>query len=166
MLRVAALALTVVLAVAVALAVACGGGGGGGGGDDRATPTPSADLTRTAEAGGITVEGTWLTASEVDGVDADLNAYPLDGFVLVEIAFTTHSGDLNGIDMEQASDLRQGAEAAAPVAWVSISDDSHHRAGVLVFQRTEADGPAELTVALGDEKVALLWGSPARQSRD
>ena len=154
MLRVAALALTVVLA---ALAVACGGGDGG---DDRASPTAGADLTRTAEAGGITVEGTWLTASEVDGVDADLSAYPLGQFVLVEIGFTTHSGNLNEVDMEGASELKQGDGAAAPVAWVSLSDDSHHREGVLAFERTEAGGPVELTVDLGDEKVALLWESP------
>ena len=151
MLRVAALVLT----VAVALAVACGGGGGGG--DDRATPTPAADLTRTAEAGGITVDGTWLVAEGLGEVDADLSAYPLDGFVLVEIAFTTHSGDLNKVDMEEASGLKQGGEAATPAAWVSLSDDSHHRGGVLVFERTETDGPVELTVDLGDEKVALVW---------
>ena len=152
--RVAAL----VLAAALAVAVACGGGGGGA---DRASPTAGADLTRTAEAGGITVEGTWLVADSLGEVDADLSAYPLDGFVLVEIAFTTHSGDLNKVDMEQGSGLKQGGEAAAPVAWVSLSDDSHHRAGVLVFERTEADGPVELTVDMGDdEEVALTWESP------
>ena len=143
------------LSVVLALAVACGGGGGG---DDGATPTPAADLTRSAEAGGITVEGTWLVAEGLGEVDADLSAYPLDGFVLIEISFTTHSGDLNEIDMKQASGLKQGSEAAAPVAWVSLSDDSHHREGILVFERTEADGPVELTVDMGDaEEVALTW---------
>ena len=134
MLKVAALGLT----VAVALAVACGGGGGGG---DRATPTPGADLTRSVEAGGVTVDGTWLVAESVGEADADLSAYPQ-------------------IDMEQASGLKQGDQAAAPVAWVSLSDDSHHRGGVLVFKRTEADGPVELTVDLGDEEVSLRWESP------
>ena len=145
------------LSVVLALAVACGGGGGGGG-DDGATPTPAADLTRSAEAGGITVDGTWLVAEGVGEVDADLSAYPLDKFVLIEIGFTTHSGDLNELDMEQASGLKQGGEAAVPVAWVSLSDDSHHREGILVFERTEADGPVELTVDMGDaEEVALTW---------
>ena len=145
------------LSVVLALAVACGGGGGGGG-DDGATPTPAADLTRSAEAGGITVDGTWLVAEGVGEVDADLSAYPLDEFVLIEIGFTTHSGDLNELDMEQASGLKQGGEAAVPVAWVSLSDDSHHREGILVFERTGADGPVELTVDMGDEEeVALTW---------
>ena len=160
MLRVAALALTVALAMAVALAVACSGDGGDGGGDDRATPTAGADLTRTAEAGGITVDGTWLVAEGLGGVDADLSAYPLDGFVLVEIAFTTHSGDLNKVDMEQDVTLREDGADIPPEAWISLSDDSHHRAGVLVFERTEADGPVELTVDLGDQEVSLQWESP------
>jgi len=155
MLRLVAIGLSVVLAV---VALACGGGGGG---DDRASPTAGEDLTRSVEAGGITVDGTWLVAEGLGEVDADLSAYPLDKFVLVEIAFTTHSGDLNEIDMEQASGLKQGGEAAVPVAWVSLSDDSHHREGILVFQRTEADGPVELTVDMGDdEEVALTWESP------
>ena len=153
MLRVAALVLT----VAVALAVACGGGGGDGGGADRASPTACEDLTRTAEAGGITVEGTWLVAESLGEVEADLSAYPLDRFVLVEIAFTTHSGDLNKVDMEQAATLGEGGADQRPEGWISLSDDSHHRGGVLVFKRTEADGPAKVTVDLGDEKVALVW---------
>jgi len=147
MLRVTALALSLVLA----LAAACGGG------NDRATPTPGADLTRSAEAGGITVEGTWLVAEGVGEVDADLSAYPLEGFVLVKIAFTTHSGDLNKVDMEQAATLNGDGADMRPEAWIGLSDDSHHRAGVLAFDRTETDGPVELTVDLGDEKVALVW---------
>ena len=107
--------------------------------------------------GAITVDGTWLVAEGLGEVDADLSAYPLDGFVLVEIAFTTHSGDLNKVDMEQEATLSQGGTDIRPEAWISLSDDSHHREGVLVFDRTEADGPAELTVDVGDEKVALLW---------
>jgi len=153
-LRVAALGLFIVLAV---VAVACGGGDGGA---DRASPTAGEDLTRSAEARGITVDGTWLVAEGLGEVDADLSAYPLGQFVLVEIGFTTHSGNLNEVDMEEASKLKQGDGAAAPVAWVSLSDDSHHREGVLAFERTEAGGPVELTVDLGDEKVALLWESP------
>jgi len=148
------------LSVMLALAVACGGRGGGGG-DDRATPTPAADLTRSAEAGGITVDGTWLVAEGVGEVDADLSAYPLDRFVLIEIGFTTHSGDLNKVDMEEATTLSEGGADVRPEAWISLSDDSHHRGGVLVFQRTEADGPVELTVDMGDdEEVALTWESP------
>src|SRR3989304_2429625 len=58
-------------------------------------------LTSIAEVGGVTVEGTWLTEQDLEGVDADVAAYPMEEFVLVEILFTTHSGDLGQIDMEK-----------------------------------------------------------------
>ena len=147
MLRVAA------LVVALALAVACGEGGGA----DRAAPTAGADLTRTAEAGGITVEGTWLVAESLGEMDADFSAYPLDRFVLIEIAFTTHSGDLNKVDIERAATLGEGGSDIRPETWISVSDDSHHRAGVLVFKRAQSEGPAKVTLALGDSEVALAW---------
>jgi len=77
--------------------------------------------------------------------------------VLIEIAFTTHSGDLNKVDMEQAVTLSEGGADMWPEVWISLSDDSHHREGVLVFKRTEADGPAKVTLALADSEVALVW---------
>ena len=144
--------LTVTLLLGLMVALACSSDGGEPGGDEG--------LSRSAEAGGITVDGTWLTAATLDGIETDLSAYPLDEFVLVEIAFTTHSGDLNEIDMEAASALKQGDASGTPEAWVSEDDDSHHREGVLVFRRAQTDGPVELTVDLGDEEVALLWEAP------
>jgi len=154
MLRVAVPGLSAVL---VAVAVACGGDGGGA---DRAAPTADADLTRSAEAGGVTVEATWLTTDALNGVDADLRSYPLEKFVLVEVQFTTHSGSLNEIDMVKASAMKQGDASGAAAAWVSLSDDSHHRAGVLVFKRPANSGAAELTLDLSGKEVALLWESP------
>jgi len=149
MLRRGVMVVALLLGVVALLAVACSGGDGG--------QTDDEGLTQTADADGVTVEGTWLTAGSLGSVDADLTSYPLDEFVLVEVQFTTHSGDLNEIDMERASGLKQGDEAAAPVAWVSLSDDSHHREGILVFQRAGREGPAELTLDLGNDEVALLW---------
>lgn len=120
-------------------------------------PGRGPELTRIAEAGGVAAEGTWLTAKELDGVDTDMAPYPLDKFVLVKIQFTTHSGDLNRIDMERAAVLRQGEADEQPVGWISLSDDSHHRAGVLVFPRSLEVGQVKLTIAIGDEELALLW---------
>lgn len=113
----------------------------------------------------MAVEGTWLTAKELDGLDADVAAFRLDEFVLVKIQFTTHSGDLNRIDMEQAATLRQGEAAEQPTGWISLSDDSHHRAGVLVFSRRLEGGPVELTIALGDEELTR-YGRPRPGRRD
>jgi hypothetical protein len=38
------------------------------------------------------------------------------------------------------SAIRVGGQEYAPQAWESISDDSHHREGVLVFAREAPDG--------------------------
>ncbi len=148
-----------VLAVTVVLpAAACSSGG-----SDSTKPTGAGspaspvELTRVSEAGGVAVEGTWLTAEELSGVKADLSRYPLGQFVLVEITFTTHSGDLSKIDMEQASRLSQGGTELGPQAWMSTSDDSHHRAGVLVFPRTLKDGPVELAIEIEGKKLSLFW---------
>jgi len=115
------------------------------------------DITRAGEVGGITVEATWLTEGALDRVNVDLGRYPLTEFVLVEINFTTHSGDLSKIEMEQASRLSQGNTELPPQAWLSTSDDSHHRAGVLVFPRALKDGPVELAIEIEGKKVSLLW---------
>ena len=151
----------VAVVLATLLAAACSKGFSSGPGEGGG-PTRDPGLTRRAEAGGVAVEGTWLTAKELGGLDADVAAFRLDEFVLVKIQFTTHSGDLNQIDMKQAAVLRQGVADEQPAGWISLSDDSHHRAGVLVFSRRLEGGPAELTIDLGDEELALLWETAPR----
>lgn len=150
-----ALVAAIAAALAALLAAACSGGGGSDG--PAGEKDANSGLTRTAEAGGVTVKATWLTAESLDGVDADLASFPLEEFVLVEIDFTTHSGNLNQIDMEQASSLRQDGADIKPARWISLSDDSHHRAGIQVFPRNLEDGPVELTIEIGDEELALDW---------
>ncbi len=115
------------------------------------------DLTREAEAGGITVEATWLTAEARDAVEADLTAYPQDDFVVLELSLDTHSGDLNSIDLAAEASLNQGEATVAPEAWVSTSDDAHHRSGLLVFPRKAGDGPVSLSLVIEEEEVALTW---------
>jgi hypothetical protein len=149
------------LVVAGVLAVACSSGMGTE--ESGASNDAGDQLTQTAEAAGVTVDATWLTGAGVDDVDADLSAYPLDRFVAVEIAFTTHSGDLNKIAVEEAATLQTGTETIRPEAWVSVSDDSHHRQGVVVFARKALSGAAELVLELQDgEKVSLRWPAMPR----
>lgn len=147
------------LAVAVgvsALAFACSSGSDGGTAGS-AGPDNGDDLTRGAEAGGVAIEATWLTDATTDGVDADLSAYPSDDYVLIELKLDTHSGDLNEIDLEREPTLEQDGTAVQPETWLSLSDDSHHREGVLVFPRTFDAGDVELTVPIKDEDVGLSW---------
>lgn len=136
------------------LAAACSSAGGG-------EPSASSDLAQKGEAAGITVEATWLMEDALSGVEADLSRYPLDDFALLTIVLDTHSGDLTDIDMEQATSLRQGEEELRPQAWLSTSDDSHHRAGVLVFPRRLKDGPVELLFAHEEHQMALRWEAAA-----
>ena len=141
------LAFAAAVGVAAVLAMACSSGG--------------EDLTRSAEAGGVTVEATWLTEATVGAVDADLTAYPPDEYVIIELKLDTHSGDLNEIDLEREAALKQGGTMLEPEAWLSLGDDSHHREGVLVFPLNGESGPADLTLSLSDdEEVALVWESP------
>ena len=83
--------------------------------------------------------------------------YSLDDFVLVSVSLDTHSGDLGEIDIEQATSLRQGGQQVSAQTWISTSDDSHHREGVLVFPRRLEDGPVELLLKVGDGEVSLVW---------
>ena len=149
------------LSVAGLLSVACSSGTGTE--ESGASNDAGDQLTQTAEAGGVTVDATWLTAAALDDLDADLTAYPLDRFVAVQIAFTTHSGDLNKMTMEEAATLQIGREAIRPEAWVSVSDDSHHREGVVIFERRTRSGAAKLMVELQDgQKVSLRWSTMPR----
>ena len=149
--------LATLTALVVALLAAACSRGFSGEPDSTGERGEGPQLTSIAEAGGVMVEGTWLTEQDLEGLDADVAAYPMEEFVLVEIQFTTHSGDLGQIDMEQAAALRQGEADERPARWLSLSDDSHHRSGILAFPRNLEDGPVELTIDIGDEELALHW---------
>ena len=144
------------VAVLALIAAACSSGDAGK--PDPADSTGvSAVLTQSAEAGGVTVEATWLTGDNADRVKADLTSYPLTQFVVLDIKLDTHSGDLESINMEQAAGLEQAGTASPPQAWLSVADDSHHREGVLVFRRELKSGPVTLAIDLGGKQVELLW---------
>lgn len=142
------------LAVIGLLAAACSSGSDARDTDPR---DDRADLTQTAEADGVTVDATWLTVESAADVDADLSPYPLGRFVAVEIAFTTHSGDVNRITVEEAVMLRVGSRTLQPEAWMSLSDDSHHREGIAVFAGAPPAGPVELLLELESGEVVLQW---------
>lgn len=147
-------ALTVAVILAGVLAFACSSGDDGEG---SGTGGPQAeDLSRSASAGGIDVQATWLTTD--DDIGEDLAAYPLDSYLLLEVKLDTHSGDLGSIDMLGSSKLDTGSGTLEPEVWVATSDDAHHRSGVLVFQRSEVSAPVTLTLVLNDSGVAeVVW---------
>ena len=125
--------------------------------DASPAPDASAELTQSAEAGGVTVEATWLTAGDAGSVDADLSTYPLDRFALFDVKLDTHSGDLSSIDMAQTAALSQDGRAVKPEVWLDVDEDSHHREGVLVFPRDAGEGGVTLSVDVGGQTVTLAW---------
>jgi hypothetical protein len=153
------------LAVAALAAVACTGGGGG----ESAAPAgaPSTSLTQSdGGEGGVTVQVTWLTAADLqaDGDLADAAAsYDAASYLLLRVRMDTHSGDLNGYDPVAGSELvSDGGTAQPAVSWHSLSDDAHHRDGVLVFERPQGAGSVELTLRdlAGVARRVFRWAPP------
>ena len=142
--------------VGTLLAAACSSAGETGP-DATAEPSASAELTQSVEAGGVTVEATWLTADDAGSVDADLSGYPPDRFVRFDVKLDTHSGDLSSIDMAQTAALSQDGRALKPEVWLDVDEDSHHREGVLVFPREASEGGVTLSVDTGGQTVTLAW---------
>lgn len=146
------------------LATACTAGSGGEPDVGTARPGPPAsgttgfEATQVNEARGIAIEATWVTAEHLAEMGADsLAAYPLEQYVLVHLAFTTHSGDLNQYDLVELSSLNITGDSVAAKGWVSLSDDSHHREGVLIFARLTFSGPVELVLRdIGGEPQRLF----------
>jgi len=124
-------------AVGVLAAAACSGGD-----DEGATQTGGPiKLIQSDSQGGVQIDVTWVTPDTLGKLDSEkARSYGLDDYVLLEVKFTTHSGDLSRLDLTGLSAIRVGGQEYAPQAWESISDDSHHRAGVLVFVKKAPDG--------------------------
>jgi len=141
-------ALLLLAALSVLVAAACGGEDGGGADvEPTAQPTGttqsggSMKLTQSDDQGGVEIDVTWVTPETIGKLDSEeARGYGLDDYVLLEVKFTTHSGDLSRLEMTGLSAIRVGGQEYAPQSWESISDDSHHREGVLVFVREAPDG--------------------------
>jgi len=173
------MAILLLAAVGVLAAAACGGDGG----ESTDVRTTTGSATGTAQSGGpakltqtdsqanVEIDVTWITPDSLAELDSEkARSYGLDDYVLLKVQFTTHSGDLSRLDMTGLSAIRAGGQEYAPQAWESISDSSHHRAGVLVFARKAPDG-ASLdagTVELVMKGIANVperffrWQWPAR----
>ena len=153
--------LLVGLAAIAVTAVACGGGSDGD--SDTAEEAAPTGLTQSDSGeGGVTVEVTWLATSDFEG-DADLveaaGSYDAQSYLLLRVQMDTHSGDLSNYDVVAGSELAvDGGPPQVPVDWRPVSDSTHHREGLLVFERPE--GASSVELALND-----LAGAPPRLFR-
>lgn len=131
--------------------------------------------TQAAQAdtqAGITIRAVYITAAYLKASPRD----PLVGKVDVRqnivfgITLDTHAGDLSTYDFLKNVVLRNDrSQQVAPVRWLSTADGAHHRAGGLLFPKTDQAGRAidaqvktlELVVqGLGAPERVLRWTIP------
>lgn len=85
-------------------------------------------------------------------------AYEPEQYSVFLVAMNTHSVDLSGYDLVGLTELRAGGKSYKALRWVSTSDDSHHRSGVLIFPKVDAGQPVELA-------ITTIAGVPVRTFR-
>lgn len=120
-------------------------------------------LTQTDSGeGGISFQATIVTSEYMAE-----RGHPPDhvGFL---VRLDTHSGSLGDYDLTALTELRDSAGGVElPSSWESMSDDSHHRSGLLSFKRNSSGATQEarqIELALRDvggvsERV-LRWAMP------
>lgn len=123
-----------------------------------AGPSASASA-RDAGAGGVTVEASLATAEYLvsKGQPADMW-----GFL---VSVETHSVNLTGVDILARASLRDASgRIFRPVGWRPLSEDSHHRSGLLLFQGGVAGQPALTEEKLKDTQLVFsdIGGVPER----
>jgi hypothetical protein len=101
--------------------------------------------TRTDNQGGITVKAIYVTSAYLKATPTNPLAGKVDlkRNVVFAVTLDTHSGDLSGYDFVKNVTLRNDrGQQLTPVGWVATADGSHHRAGGLLFPRTNQAGRA------------------------
>jgi hypothetical protein len=99
--------------------------------------------TQTDSQGGVTVKVTYVTAAYFKSAPRDPLAGKVvpDRNVVFAITLDTHAGDLSGYDFIKGAILRNDrGQQVTPVQWMSTADGSHHRAGGLLFPKTDQAG--------------------------
>lgn len=96
---------------------------------------------RDAGEGAVETEVTLVVAGSPDAPK-----YAADGQTVFLVSMNTHSVDLTGYDLVKLSELLAAGRTLTPTRWVSTSNDSHHRAGALVFPKVDRRVPLELRI--------------------
>src|SRR3990170_1498982 len=115
-------------------------------------------VQRDKGEGGVEIEVTYVTPEYMRSGGKDAQRYEPDKYAVFLVSMNTHSVDLSGYDMVKISELRAGGKTLAPLRWVSTSDDSHHRAGALIFPKVALAQAVELV-------IKTVAGVPARTFR-
>lgn len=131
--------------------------------------SPPAQATRTDAQGGITVKAVFVTSTYFKANPTDPLAGKVDPErnIVFAITLDTHSGDLTRFDFVKNVTLRNDrGQQVTPSRWVATADGAHHRAGGLVFARTDQAGRAmDAQVRVLELIVRDLGGVPERTLR-
>lgn len=120
-------------------------------------------------AGGVKVMAAALTPGALEQ-DASLEPMAARFDPVTElgfmVGFETHSGDLSTLDLVALSSLSAPDGDHRAIRWVAESDSSHHRSGLLVFERGALDlsGGGDVTLTMrevaGVAVRTLTWRLP------
>ncbi|MBI4345092.1 MAG: hypothetical protein HY555_05895 [Euryarchaeota archaeon] len=129
-------------------------------------PQPIQDIAsaltqRDAGQGGVTISVVYATPEYFNarGEAEKAQEYELDKYLVFTVAMDTHSVDLSPYKMEAITFLRDGNGKEYPAKdWRALSDSSHHRSGVVRFQKIEGKA-LEVVIkgVAGEEERVFRW---------
>lgn len=130
--------------------------------EDEANPAATATaapeyLQRDQGEGAVEIAVIYVTPKYLRS-GGEAAKYEPDRYSVFLVSMNTHSVDLSRYDMAQVSELRAGGQTLRALRWVSTSDDSHHRAGALIFPKVAGSQPVELL-------IKTIAGIPVRTFR-
>ncbi|MFQ5797027.1 MAG: YncE family protein, partial [Candidatus Bipolaricaulia bacterium] len=113
------------------------------------------DLVRQASSSGIQVTVTWLTPDHLRTESHDIAPNDLIGRLALFVQLDTHAGNLLRYDVAQHALLKTGdGRSIHPLHWQGISEDSHHRRGILWFLANDETG--SLITEAGAGSIMLI----------
>ena len=123
--------------------------------------TASALTRRDAGQGGVTISIVYTTPEyfNAGGEAGKVHEYELDKYLVFTIAMDTHSVDLSPYKMEGITFLRDDRGNEYPARdWRALSDSSHHRSGVVRFQKIEGEALEVVIKGIaGEEERVFRW---------
>jgi len=126
-------------------------------------PAPAGQPARAASSSPLTQRDRGEGAVEIEVTlvlpgSPDAAKYGAQTQTVFFVSMNTHSVDLTGYDLVKVSELLAAGRTLTPTRWVSTSDDSHHRAGALLFPKVDRGVVLEL-------RIKTIAGVPVRTFR-
>lgn len=116
----------------------------------------ASQATRNDSQGSITLKAVYLTAAYFKASPSDplMGKVDPERNVVFAITLDTHAGDLSRYDFVKNTAMRNDrGQHVSPLRWVATVEGTHHRAGGLVFPKTDQSGR---TIDAGTKTLALV----------